>query len=307
MNDSMAQPRGGLVPLELPGWKTALSWAAAVLIALLFLISGIWKITDIQTAAMRMAQARVPQSLTTATALLFGVTETVAGVLILVPRFRRWGAIVTSILLVAFVIYMGVNYNALRGEDCSCFPWLKRVVGPGFFIGDGFMLLAAIGAGIWSKRPESLRSAFLIVGAVAVFAAVSWGVVTVHQTGVMAPATITVDSQPYSLQHGRIFLFFFHPGCMHCFDAAQRMAAFHWGDTKVVAVPVEQPQFAGQFLERTGLHAVITTDFARLAPVFSYTAYPFGVALENGRQRSPLTRFEGDEPGATLKHLGFIH
>jgi len=31
------------------------------------------------------------------------------------------------------------------------------------------------------------------------------------------------------------------------------------------------------------------------------------VALENGRQKAPLTKFEGEEPGATLKQLGFIY
>ncbi len=307
MNDSMAQPRGGLLPLELPGWKTALNWVAAVVIALLFLVSGIWKITDVQAAAVRMAQARIPESLSTAAAILFGVAETVGGVLILVPRFRRWGAILTGLLLVAFLVYAGVNYNALRGEDCSCFPWLKRVVGPGFFIGDGLMLLAAIAAGVWSKRPESMRSALLVLGAVTVFAGVSFGVVSVYHTGVQAPPAITVESRPYSLEHGRIFLYFFNPGCMHCFEAAQRMAALKWGDTKVVAVPVEQPQWAAQFLQRTGLKAVVTTDFAKLAPVFSYTAYPFGVALENGRQKAPVTKFEGDEPAATLRQLGLVH
>ena len=131
MNDSMAQPRDGLASLELPGWKTALGWTAAVVVALLFIVSGIWKITDVQNAAMRMAQAKVPQSLSVAAALGFGIAETVGGVFILVPRFRRWGAIITGLLLIAFMIYIGLNYNALRGEDCSCFPWLKRVGGPG--------------------------------------------------------------------------------------------------------------------------------------------------------------------------------
>ena len=63
MNDSMAQPHEGFGALELPGWKTAVSWVSAVLIALLFLVSGLWKITDVQGAAMRMAQAKVPESL----------------------------------------------------------------------------------------------------------------------------------------------------------------------------------------------------------------------------------------------------
>lgn len=307
MNDSMAQPRGRLASLELPGWKSALSWVAAGLIALLFLASGLWKITDVQSAAMRMAQAKVPQSLSVAAALLFGVAETVGGVLILVPRFRRWGSIVTTVLLVAFMIYIGINYNALRGEDCSCFPWLKRAVGPGFFVGDGIMLLLAICAGIWCRRPESLRSAFLVLGAVVVFALVSYGVAAVRQTGTKAPESTLVDGRPYSLQHGKVFLFFFDPQCMHCFDAAKRMSQLQWGDTAVVAIPVEQPQYGPGFLQETGLHAVISNEFARLAPIFSYTTYPFGVALENGREKAPLTRFEDAEPAATLKQLGFVY
>jgi len=307
MNDSMAQPRVGFGTLELPGWKTALSWVAATLIALLFLASGLWKITDVQSAAMRMAQAKVPESLSQAAALLFGIAETVGAVLILVPRFRRWGSIVTGLLLVAFMIYIGINYNALRGEECSCFPWLKRAVGPGFFIGDGIMLLLAVCAGIWSRRPESLRSAILVLGAVSVFALVSYGVAEVRQTGTKAPDTTIVDGQPYSLQHGKILLFFFDPQCMHCFDAAKRMSQLDWGDTRVVAIPVEMPQYAAQFLRETGLKAVTSTEFQKLAPVFSYTAYPFGVALENGREKAPLTKFEGEEPAPTLKQLGFVH
>lgn len=307
MNDSMAQPRMGFGALELPGWKTALSWVAATLIALLFLASGLWKITDVQGAAMRMAQAKVPESLSQAAALLFGIAETVGAVLILVPRFRRWGSIVTGLLLVAFLIYIGINYNALRGEECSCFPWLKRAVGPGFFIGDGVMLLLAVCAGIWSRRPASLRSAVLVLGAVSVFALVSYGVAEVRQTGTKAPDTTMVDGQPYSLQHGKILLFFFDPQCMHCFDAAKRMSKLEWGDTKVVSIPVEMPQYAAQFLHDTGLKAVSSTEFEKLAPIFSYKAYPFGVALENGREKAPLTKFEGEEPAVTLKQLGFVH
>ena len=303
----MAQPRPRLSPLELPGWKTALSWIAAALVAFLFLVSGLWKITDAPSAALRMAQARVPESLSLFAALAFGVAETVAGVLILVPRFRRWGSLLAGFLLVAFLLYFAINYTALRGADCSCFPWVKRVVGPAFFIGDGFMLLLAAVAGIWSKPPESLRSAVLILGAVLVFALVSYGVDAARQTGARAPQTILVDGRPFSLQSGKIFLFFFDPQCMHCFDAAKRMAQFHWGDTRVVAIPVEQPQYAAQFLQMTGLHAVVSGDFALLKKVFGYRGYPSGVALQNGRQKALLTKFEDSEPAASLQQLGFIY
>jgi hypothetical protein len=147
----------------------------------------------------------------------------------------------------------------------------------------------------------------MILAAVLVFALVSYGVDAARQTGTKAPATIAVDGRPYSLASGKIFLFFFDPQCMHCFEVSQRMAQFHWGDTRVVAIPVEQPRLAAQFLQMTGLHAVVSEDFASLKQIFGYTGYPSGVALQNGRQKASLTKFEDAEPASTLKKLGFIY
>jgi len=126
MNDSMAQPRASLAGLHVAGWKSAVSWIAAVLLAILFLSSGIWKITDISGWAVKLAQARIPQSLSVPGALIVGIAETLAGVLLLVPRLRRWGVMLSSALLIVFLAYFAINYNTLRGMDCSCFPWLKR-------------------------------------------------------------------------------------------------------------------------------------------------------------------------------------
>ena len=88
----MAQPHQALAGLDAPGWKTTLSWAGAILLALVFLVSGLWKLADARGAAVRMAQARVPQALSLAAAIGFGIAETFAAVLLLVPRLRRWGA-----------------------------------------------------------------------------------------------------------------------------------------------------------------------------------------------------------------------
>lgn len=256
---------------------------------------------------MRMSQALVPESWSLFLAVAFGIAETVGGVFVLVPRFRRWGAILTGLLLLAFLGWFTIHYAALRGADCSCFPWVKRVVGPGFFISDGLMLLLAAAAGVWSKPPASSRTAALIFAAVAVFAGVSYGVDAAHQTGTLAPAAITVDGRLYSLQHGRIFLFFFNPECRHCIDAARRLSQLDWGDTRVVAIPVEEPQYSVQFLQMTGLKAGVSTDFAELKQAFGFSGYPSGVALLNGRQRASLAQFEGSEPAVTLKQLGFIY
>ena len=307
MNDSMAHPGEGLASLDLPGWKTALSWTSAVLLALLFLLSGLWKTGDPIGWAQRISQLRVPESLSLAGALAFGIAETLGAVLILVPRFRRWGAILIGVLLLGFMGYFALNYSALHGAECSCFPWIKRVVGPEFFIGDGLMLLLAVFAGVWSKPSTSFRSALVIAGVVTVFAFVSWGVQAVRQTGVRGPDTVAVNGQQYAVGKGKVLFFFFNPLCTHCFDSAKRMSSYQWGDTRVVGVPVEQMLYAPAFMNETGLKAPITSDFETLKKTFGYTAYPFAVAVENGREKMALTKFEANEPQDTLKGLGFIH
>jgi hypothetical protein len=255
-----------------------------------------------------MVQAKVPEQLGLAAALFFGIVETAGAVMILVPRLRRWGALLLGALLVAFLAYVALEYNALRGADCSCFPWLKRVVGPGFFVGDGIMLLLAVLAWLGSRKPESTRAVVLIVAAVAVFAGVSYGVGEVRQTGTRAPDTVLVDGKPYSLAQGKILLFYFDPACMHCFESAQKMSKLHWGDTRVIGVPISQAQFAGQFMRDSGFHmTAVTTDRDRLRAVFPYAGVPAGVALEDGRQKAALVKFDGDEPAATLKQLGLIN
>jgi len=306
MNDSMAHAGQGLAPLDLPGWKTAVNWVAACVLTIVFLVSGLYKIMDAPGWAVRLTQLRFPESLSLAAALIVGVAETVGGVLVLVPRFRRWGAILTSLLLVAFMIYMGSNYAALKGADCSCFPIVKRVVGPLFFVGDAGLLGLAVCAGVWAKAPGGLRSALVILGAVAVFAGVSYGVTVERQSGTKAPDTVTVDGKPYSLQQGKILLFFFDPECVHCLDAGKRMSHYNWGDTRIVAIPIQEKRFAAGYLEDTHLKAVVSNDLAELKAIFPYVSVPAGVALVDGHEKMPLTKFDGDEPGATLRQLGFV-
>src|SRR4051794_36535186 len=152
----IALPSSAVTDFDRPGWKTALSWVAAVLIALLFLVSGIWKITDLPRWSVMLHQFKVPENLTLASAFLLGVSEALAGVLILVPRFRRWGAWLSSLLLLVFMVYVGIFYTDLSGKDCSCFPLVKRAVNPMFFVEDGVMLALAVIAGLWARKSESL-------------------------------------------------------------------------------------------------------------------------------------------------------
>jgi len=291
-------------------WQVAVNWISAILIAIVFLVAGIWKATDPVGAAVRLAQARVPESLSLFAAVAFGIAETFAGVLLLIPRFRRWGSIITSLLLVAFMIFIGIHYKELVGAECSCFPWLKRAVGPGFFVGDGIMLVLAILAGWWTKQSEGLRPAALVLAAVVVFAGVSYGVSATRQTGTKAPDTITAeDGKVLSLKEGKVLIYFFNPQCMHCLEAGKKMAGYNWGDTRWIGVATENPQFGGWFLGKAGLtgKGPLAKDLDVLKKLFPFDLPPAAVALENGYQKAMLLQFEDAEPAATLKKIGFIY
>lgn len=289
-----------------PAWKSGASVVSAYLLGILFVVAGLWKLTDPLSAAVRMNQALVPSALSLPAAIGFGICEVFAAALLFIPRFRQWGAWITGLLLVAFMGYIGINYHALQGADCSCFPWLKRAVGPGFFISDFIMLVLAVAAGWWARRSEGMRGAAIMLVAVAIFAGGSYAWAQSRLTGTKAPDTVTVDGKPLSLQQGRYVVFFFDPECMHCFHAAQALSKHKWVDTKILSVPTRVPQFAGQFLNDTGMKSLVTNDLTPLKAVFPFGDPPYGVALEHGRMKAALPMFDEKEPYATLKGLGFV-
>jgi uncharacterized membrane protein YphA (DoxX/SURF4 family) len=306
----------------MPPWKNLVSHAAALVVAFLFLAAGVYKALDPYKFANLAKNLLVPYDLTLPLALLLAVAETTAGVLILVPRFRRWGAILAGLLLLAFMAYIGWNYKALIGRDCSCFPELRlplgitidmrRSVGPGFFYGDLAFLAAAAIAGLWAKRSKGLRTAAVILGAVAVFTAVSYGSAYSKLTGLKAPDSIVVDGQPMSLQQGRVFLFFYDPECGTCFAVGKSMAPLKFrDDVTVVGIPTRVPQFAASYLHDSGLKARTSTDSAKLREIFKFDNPPYAALIERGRQTGVImpTQFNEDDPSkhiALLKQMGVI-
>ncbi len=308
MDESITHPGHPAAAMwEMAGWKTAASTLAASLLALLFVVSGVWKITDPFAAAQRMAQALVPANLGLLAACMFGIAETFAAILLLVPRFRRWGAWLSGLLLVAFMAYVGYHYNDLRGVDCNCFPWLKRAVNPMFFVGDAAMLGLAVVAGRWGRPSRDLRSAALVLMAVAVFAAVSYGVNARLEQSAQAPASIAVAGQPVALRQGRFLIYFFDPECTHCNDAARAMAKLGWRDVRIIGVPTEQPQFAQYFMNDTGLHAPVSSDLELLKKAFHLKATPYAVAVENGREKAGISDFDPQRLSARLHEIGFTN
>jgi uncharacterized membrane protein YphA (DoxX/SURF4 family) len=298
----------------MPPWKTLASHLGAVITAALFLSAGIYKAVDPYKFAALAKNLLVPYDLTLPLALTLGVLETTAGVLVLIPRFRKWGAMLAGALLVAFMGYIGWNYTALQGVDCSCFPELKlpfgitidmrRKVGPGFFYGDGLMIAGAVLAGWWAKKSHGLRNALVIMGAVAVFTGVSYGVAFSNRP--KAPDTITVDGKTVNLQEGKAFLYFFDPRCHTCRAVAKSLAPVKFADgIRVIGVPTTEPEAAPYFAEFTGFKMEMSPDTDKLREIWVFDAPPYGVLLEKGRQALAVTtaQFDENEPEHHLKLL----
>jgi uncharacterized membrane protein YphA (DoxX/SURF4 family) len=292
------------------GWKTTLNWVAAILIALVFLVSGIWKLTDPIGAAARLAQAKVPEGLSIPAAMGLGTVETFAGILLLIPSFRRWGAALGTFLLAAFMLFVGYHYQELRGAECTCFPWIKRAVGPAFFAGDGIMMLLAIAAGIGVRRSRGVRPAAFVLTGLAVLSVAFYGYGATRHNGTPAPASITAENgQVVSLKEGKVLIFFFDPQCLHCLAAGRKFASFNWGTTRVIGVPTQNPQFGDWFLGKAGLtgKATISKDLELLKKTFPFDSAPAAVAIQDGYEKAMLLQFETDtEPLATLKKIGFV-
>ncbi|MDP9171032.1 MAG: hypothetical protein M3N54_10480 [Acidobacteriota bacterium] len=288
----------------------SINWVTAILIASVFLVAGLWKLSDPAGAAVRLAQARVPEAFSLSVAFLLAIAETLAGAMLLVAHLRRWGAVLASLLLVAFMIFVGIHYSELRGADCSCFPWVKRAVGPAFFAADGVMLLLAIVAGWGSRRPTGARGALVLLILLAASTGVSYRLNAARHRGTQAPESITAeDGRPISLRQGKVFLYFFDPQCLHCLEAGRRLAALDWAGTRFIGVPTANPQFAGWFMGKAGLLAKgpVSRDLVALKKAFPFDLPPAGVALEDGYEKAMLLRFEDKEPRAALETLGFAH
>lgn len=289
------------------GWTGIVGWIAAVTMAVLWFTAGFWKLTDVSGWQLKLTQLLVPVGWSLAGTLAVGIAEVVAGVLLVWPAWRRWGGWLSCGLLLAFMAYMALNYEALQGEDCSCFPWLERAVGPAFFWSDAGMVALSLLAVRFSRPPTGLRSAGLAAAGVALLAA---GLLAADRLGtepqIEVPSPITADGEPYPLDRGKVFLFFFNPSCLHCLHAGQTMAGYQWM-TDFVGLPTQDPDWGPGFVQDAGLQGVkLSPDADTLRETFEFQDVPFGVLLDNGTVAERLVFWEEPQLGETLRQHGFI-
>ena len=292
---------------EMPAWQKIVSHIAAVLVAIIFLAAGLAKMTMPFQFQQMFEQLKVPSWGSLPLVVALGIVETTAALLVLIPKYRRIGAWMLVGLLVIFMGYIGLNYKALVGQDCSCFPWLKRAVNPAFFAEDGAMLAAALAAAWFSQKSAGLKLPAIALVSAVVLSTASFGYNSMHQSGIQVPASITVDGKPYNLHQGRVFLFFFDPQCSHCEDASKHMSTYKWkSDVMIIGLPTQQPQWAEGFFHDTKFNAHVSTNTEELRKLFVFNYPPYAVVLDNGRVKGIVSHYDEPQPEADLRNLGLI-
>jgi hypothetical protein len=289
------------------GKRTAAT-VCAILLGIVYLVSGGWKVLSPFKAGELLEQAQVPAGLGVLGASTLGTLELFAAFLLFMPLFRRWGGLFGSALMVFFMVWIGYYYHVLVGRECSCFPIIKRAVGPAFFVEDGVMLLLGVIAFIWSPSVRRVRIPAIALTALIIFAGASFGVNAAQRKSAQVPTPVVVDGKPANLTSGKVLLFFYDPSCMHCDAAAKFMSTLKWSDAKIVAIPTVNPQWAESFLHDTHLKASTSLEYEKLKKAFPFVDPPFGVALDDGQVKETFgqAQFTPPQPAAELKKLGFV-
>jgi hypothetical protein len=153
-----------------------------------------------------------------------------------------------------------------------------------------------------------VRGPAVLFVSLVVLAGISLGVNAVRRHDVQVPNPVIVNGKPADLRHGKVFLFFYDPQCMHCLAAAKFMATLNWGNTEVVGIPTQSPQFAKDFLDDTHLKADTSLETDKLRKAFPFVDPPFGVALEDGQTKETFAQAQFNEPlpAPDLKKLGLV-
>jgi len=127
----------------------ALLLAARLILAAVFVVSGISKLFDLSGSQAAMRSFGVPESLTRAGGILLPIVEILIAVLLIPVATARWGASLAVILLAMFIAGIAINLSRGRKFDCHCFGQLTTSeIGPATLIRNVVLaVLAAFVAG----------------------------------------------------------------------------------------------------------------------------------------------------------------
>ncbi|MGH2613792.1 MAG: MauE/DoxX family redox-associated membrane protein, partial [Thermomicrobiales bacterium] len=195
--------------------------AARLILAAVFLVSGISKLFDLSGAQAAMRSFGVPERMTRTGGVLLPIVEIVIAVLLVPVATAKWGALLALILLAVFIA--GVSYNLSRGRtfDCHCFGQLTTSeIGPSTLIRNVVLAVLAafvtvsgfanndVGPGVtaWLQDLTAFEGIMLALGIIvlAALAGVAW--LLVHLLGQNGRLLVRLDRIESALEDADIDL-----------------------------------------------------------------------------------------------------
>src|SRR4051794_31853570 len=116
MNEAVADFAPSSGSFDLVRWKRNLAAICAVLLGLIFLVSGAWKVLSPLRTGELLEQARVHAGWGVLGASTLGSLELLAAFLLFTPRWRKLGGLIGSALILFFIGWIGVYYHSLVGQ-----------------------------------------------------------------------------------------------------------------------------------------------------------------------------------------------
>ena len=192
-----------------PQWRQWIGAGAAIAMGVLWLLAGIWKLGIISQWQLMMTQILVPVSLSLVATMAVIIGDLTAGILLVYPPWRRLGGLFSTGLLTIFTTYFAINYNTLKGADCSCFPWVERTVDPAFFWTESVMIALSLVAAWFAPPMRKLGTAAKTVAAIVTVAFIALAINKLApQLDTEVPASIQTNGDELSLHQGKVFIFF---------------------------------------------------------------------------------------------------
>jgi thiol-disulfide isomerase/thioredoxin/uncharacterized membrane protein YphA (DoxX/SURF4 family) len=171
-----------------------------------FLLSGVSKLRDPEGTRQALRGFQVPEALVPVGTYVLPVTELVGGVLVLLSPTARAGALLLSILLLAFIAAISVNLQRGRTPDCRCFGQVHSAPISWWMVARnvGLLLIAvvvAIRGGVaptdafdWvSDLTSGEKNLLSVVGALAAMTAAGFAILWRRQDGVAKPDDASIE------------------------------------------------------------------------------------------------------------------
>ncbi len=296
--------------------RAAALWVLALPLAAIFAVAGVWKLYAPAQAGIRLVEVGVPSAWGLPLAVLLGSLELFAALLLLLPPYRHAGAAIISVMLAAFIAYMGSRYGQLKGIECGCLPGRHRELGLAFFIEDGLMLAAAIGIVVMARaaaaparsllRPALALLAILALGAgsatlerplLARDSALSLRVM--DRAGRVAETSLSPRSST--------LLYFYDAACLDCKKASAEMARLRLA-APLIVLPQSKPEQGYDYLRQAGIrNALVSPDHQALADRFQLKQVPALYILRGSTAQGVVLDFEPARFEKTLRDRGLLH